>query len=341
MQPGRLEKLNPKRVAVLRALQLGDMLCAIPSLRALRRALPEAHITLVGLPWSAELRSRFPNYIDDVLVVPGYPGLPEQPPPDRTAQEQFFSDAARRGFDLAIQLHGSGEITNGLAASLGAPHVAGFVPAGTAARSDLFMPYPDTVPEVQRLLALMEFLGAPVDDERLEFPLFASDRTALAAIPEFAAVGGVVHACVHAGARARSRRWPPARFAAIADALAARGLAVVLTGTADERDVVASVREQTTASFVNLCGRTTLGALAAAVSTARIVVCNDTGVSHLADALRTPSVIIADRREVPRWAPLDSERHRVVAGEPVEAIPLETVLREVHDMLDREAVAAL
>src|SRR5262249_46707134 len=171
---------------------------------------------------------------------------------------------------------------------------------------------PPEQPEARRWLRLLAFLGAPPRGEHLEFPLRAGDGEELRSAFEARGLEAGAYACVHPGARYPSRRWPAERFAAIADALAARGLTVVLTGSADEAAVVDAVGGRMRARPVVLAGRTTLGALARLLADARLLVCNDTGVSHLAAALRTPSVVVVTGSDPRRWAPLDSRRHRVV-----------------------------
>jgi ADP-heptose:LPS heptosyltransferase len=123
--------------------------------------------------------------------------------------------------------------------------------------------------------------------------------------------GGYV--VVHPGARDAARRWPAAGFAAVARALVADGHRVVLTGTRAEAALTAGIAAGLPRRAVlDLTGRTSLGALAALVDDARLVVTNDTGVSHLAAARRTPSVVVFTASEPERWAPLDRGRHRVV-----------------------------
>src|SRR5690606_4039740 len=124
-------------------------------------------------------------------------------------------------------------------------------------------------------------------------------------------------ACVHPGATRPENRWPPERFAAVADELASRGHRVVLTGTDGERPLVARVADAMRAPAVDLAGRTDIGTFAALVADARVVVSNDTGAAHVAAATRTPSVVVfAPDGDPERWAPLDVDRHRRVGGGP-------------------------
>lgn len=304
------------RILVLRALMLGDMLCAVPALRAIRRAWPRARISLLGLPASRDYFSRL-DCVDEWLAFPGWPGLPEQPP-DLRALPGFLAGMQARGWDLAIQLHGGGQLTNPLVALLGAKHCAGFAAANAmvpAADAERFCPWPEQGHETQRLLALCRHLRLPVDDAALEFPLRAEDAGALRrAWPGWDDCDG--YACIHAGAQLPSRRWPVGRFAAVAQGLHDAGLTLVLTGTAAERELVGQLSELLGARrlpHVNLVGRTDLWALGALLQRARLLLCNDTGVSHIAAALKVPSVVVACGSDVARWAPADHGLHRVLA----------------------------
>ena len=156
-----LDFAGMRRIAVFRALQLGDMLCAVPALRALRRAAPHAEIALVGLPWAAGFVERFSMYLDRHLCFPGYPGMPESEP-DAAALPGFFAAARERKFDLALQLHGSGGLSNPLALGLGAARTAGFYAAGDPCPDPTtYALWSEQEHEVLRYLRLLQLLGVP------------------------------------------------------------------------------------------------------------------------------------------------------------------------------------
>ncbi len=298
-----------RRIAVFRALVLGDLLCALPALRALRHACPHAELTLVGLPWAREFAGRVPE-IDGFIEFPGYPGLPERAP-DLVALPGFLARMQAERFDLLLQMHGSGGIVNPLVAACGARHTAGFVePDGWCADPALHTPWPQAGHEIERLLQLTDHLGMQRRGLQLEFPLAPADRADLQRL--WPAWRDARYACIHAGAQLPSRRWPAERFAAVADRLVEQGLRIVLTGTAAEAARVAQVERAMAAPAVNLAGRTSLWTLGALIQGARLLVCNDTGVSHVAAALGTPSVVVSCGADVARWAPLDRERHTVL-----------------------------
>lgn len=310
-----IDRLAPQRIVIFRALQLGDMLCSVPALRALRRAAPHAHIALIGLPWAQVFVDRYPALIDELILFPGATGFPEQREDD-SALPAFIDAMRQRAFDLAIQLHGSGGIANDIVCRFGARAYAGFVQPDEIARPGCFIEWPDTLPEPHRYLALMDAMGAPRESDALSFDLTARDEAEYASL---AAVHGIETdrlVLIHPGAQLPSRRWPAARFAQVADALAADGWQIAVTGTAAEAELTATVLGLMTAPALHLAGSTSLGSLAALADRARLVVCNDTGTSHIAAAMRTPSVVVASGSDTRRWAPLDRERHRVLADYP-------------------------
>ncbi len=91
-----------QKVAIFRALQLGDLLNTIPAIRALRQAYPDAEITLLSLPWAGDFVQRFRRYFDRFIHFPGYPGLPEQDF-DSQAFGIFLEEMLAERFDWAYR----------------------------------------------------------------------------------------------------------------------------------------------------------------------------------------------------------------------------------------------
>lgn len=330
---GRLGVPTPRRVTVLRALQLGDMLCAVPALRSLRRALPDSEIVLIGLPWAREFALRFDRYLDGFLEFPGFPGLPEKPFQVERFPD-FLSQTRDMKLDLAVQMHGSGSFVNPLTVLLGARNTAGFYTPGEYCPDPMrYLAWPGHGLEIRRLLRLTQFLGCPDAGEDLEFPLHEDDFRRLGATGDGLDLDGHELACIHPGASVFERRWPASRFAAVGRSLIARGLRVVLTGSRAERALTEQVGRELGGPFVNLAGRTDLGALAALLSRARVLVSNDTGVAHLAVAVGTPGVIISTGENPSRWAPIDGRRYRVLCDASAPGVGVGDVLAQTDQLL--------
>lgn len=272
---------------VLHALGLGDALVVVPALRGLRRAWPDRRLLLAGPPsigsWLAGL-----GLVDGVVPARGLAPLPPR--------------ARGDGRHLAVDLHGRGpESHRVLLATRPARLVAFGVPGlheGPA--------WDPSEHEVDRWCRLARSVGG------------RCDRTDLLLAPR---VPRGSHVVVHPGAAGADRRWPVPRFAAVVRALAAGGRTVVVTGSPGERDRCARVVREAGAGgrVVDRAGALDLAALSEVVGSAALLVSGDTGVAHLATALRTPSVTLVARTPPSLWGPcVDLDRHRVLWHGPAE-----------------------
>lgn len=327
----KLNHQEIKKIGVFRALQLGDMLCVIPAIRALRSAYPDAEIILLGLPWAKSFTERFSQYFDGFIRFPGYPGLPEQHFDD-DAYQQFLIDINHEKFDLILQMQGNGSIVNEMIAQYGAKHTAGYKLKGHYAPDNgLYMDYPNHGSEIERHLLLMEFLGISSKGNQLEFPLTAADISALDQLQLVIEPGRYV--CVHPGSRGTWRQWPVKHFAALADFCVEQGYKVVITGTKEEAGIVQSVIDNMKCDAINAAGKTSMGAVAALIKNAAMLISNCTGVSHVAAAFGTPSIVISMDGEPERWGPINKELHRTINW--LESPDFHPVFRETVAMLNR------
>jgi ADP-heptose:LPS heptosyltransferase len=310
MNTNPFQNQHPRTILVFRALVLGDMLCTVPAFRALRHHFPSSHIALVGLPWAKSFVERFSDYFDEFIEFPGFPGLPETKP-NIHRFPAFIRYVQKRRFDLALQMHGSGSYVNSITMLLGARVSAGFCEKDYCPSPDWFMPWPHDDHEIHIFKRLMDFLSIPWAGDDLEFPISPKDvKDALGAegVKRFI---NESYVCIHAGARLLTRRWMPERFAQVANALASYGFKIVLTGSEEERELVDEVSRRIHFAHYNLAGKTSVGALAWILKNSQLLISNDTGVSHIAAALKVPSVIVVSGSDPRRWAPLDKRLHLI------------------------------
>ncbi len=284
------------RVVILRALGLGDLLTAVPALRAIAADFPGHERLLVAPRWLEPLVALLGGAVDAVLHAEGRDEPPAQlPGPARHA-------------DVAINLHGRGPQSHAALLAAAPGRIIAFASEGV--RGPRWRPGEH---EVARWCRLLEESGTPADPRALD----------LDAPPGLRRHGATV---VHPGAAAAARRWPVERWAAVARAEGAAGRDVLVSaGPGEEADAAAVALAAGLGAESVRAGRD-LASLVDLVAGAARVACADTGVAHLATALGVPSVVLFGPSPPAEWGPPPERRHHRVLwagrrGDPNGATP--------------------
>jgi ADP-heptose:LPS heptosyltransferase len=305
-----LEKFESvSRIAVLRGGGLGDLIFAIPAIAALKAAYPEASITLLGTPAHKALIAATKSPVDEVQVLPFSEGVR---PGDENEDEldRFFAEMRARRFDLAVQIHGGGRYSNPFLLRLGARHTVG-TRTPDAASLERTVPYLYYQNEPVRALEVAGFAGAfPVDLEARLAPAEGLRPPAQTADDD-----GRPLVVMHPGATDPRRRWPAERFAQLAVACAGDGFRVVVVGDGSEKGIADRIVELAGANRVlSLAGELDMAGLVALLAGAAVVVGNDSGPRHLAQALGVPTVGIFWAGNVINAGALGRSLHRIHAS---------------------------
>lgn len=289
-------------VLVLQARGLGDLLAAVPALRALRRAEPQSRIVLAA-PHRLEQIVDLISSVDELVAIADPAALIW----DRPAPA------------LAVNLHGPDGASARALADTGAARIIGHRAPGMSKLGPRWDPDAHVV---DRWCLLLESEG------------IVADRRNLGLVPPVASISRRDSVVVHIGAGAPARRWPPERFAAVVRHLMVLGRDVVVTGDPFERDIARQVAAQAGLPDDRvLAGRQNLTDLAATVAEAALVISGDTGVAHLATAFGTRTVVLFGPTPPRRGGPPAHllGRHAVLwagqVGDPEGRVPDPGLLR--------------
>lgn len=315
---------TPRRILVVTLADLGDALLTIPALQALRQALPAARIVVLTTPvGSAALRDQ---PLDELIVFEkqhfNSPLLLLQPRNLRYAVDLWRRVRAER-FEACVILHhlttrfgtlkyAALAFASGAARRYGLDNGRGFFltdrvrDAGFGARH-----------QADYWLDLVGLLGA---EARQAQPLATTAAEQAIAAKLLGSHGQTQQPLIAlhpgSGAFAPARRWPPQRFAKLADTLIEDGAQIVLVGGDEESDLRRAVLSQMqhSSSVIDVGGRTALGELAAVLQRCTLFVGNDSGLAHLAGSVGTPVVAIFGPTDPRAWGPYGGESWQPLDG---------------------------
>jgi lipopolysaccharide heptosyltransferase II len=287
------------RVLVIRLRSIGDTVLCTPTLRALRRHLPEARIDVLLEDWVAPLLEGSET-VDSVIPIPAS-GIGRI----RTAM-----DLRRGRYDTVINLHG-GTTSTFLTRATGARLRVGysnyqysFLYNHLLDSSSRFWEKPVTHSAEQQL-ALAGAIGAPVHDSpSSELPV---SETAMKSVMSRLADGGPSEndkpiALIHPAAATFTKQWEIRKFAALVDHLARRGFSIAAVGSAGEKGLLEELKELADSPVTTFSG-IPLPEVTALASISQIFVGNDSGIAHIAAAVGAAPIVIFGSSNRDHWRP--------------------------------------
>lgn len=284
--------INPHNILIIKLSSLGDVVHALPALRALRLKFPSARISWMVNRGLEGILEGNPDLDEIILFDRKRWGRWH----DRRALGElktFVTALRARQFDLVIDLQGL--LRSGLLAVLSnAPVRVGF--SNGRELSPLSYTHKIAVPDddihaVDRYLLATSFLGAEVGEA--VFPIAVSDADEAWAKQQ---VGHIPPdqplVLVNPSARWITKQWPLERFADVCRRLAGESVSVALIGGAEDVERCRRLQELVGMSLPDLSGKTTLKQLAALMRHASLLLTNDSGPMHMAVAMGLPVVAI-------------------------------------------------
>ena len=347
------EWLAAQNILAIRLDNIGDVIMLGPALRAVKETSLDARLTLLASSAGATAVPLLP-WIDEVIVCRAiWQDVGGHVPFDPEREMQLIKMLSERKFDAALIFTSFSQT----------PHVPGYVCylAGIPLRAGESKEFsggvlttelrsaPDELHQVERNLRLVEHLGFVVKDRQLKLDIHEDARTA---VPLLLSQAGLniddPFIIIHPGASAQARRYPVDRYGTIARLLTMRGWPVLITGVERETALIEEILEHAPQSH-SIIG-TTLAEFSALIEQATLVICNNDSLPmHLADALKTPEIVLFSGTDYEaQWRPR-ATRSRLLRrktachpcylfecpiGLPCLDIPPEEVVEEIEALLE-------
>ncbi|MBI1757340.1 MAG: glycosyltransferase family 9 protein [Fimbriimonas ginsengisoli] len=279
------------RFLISRLSALGDVVCTLPAASALKEGFPDAEIV-----WAVD--PRFAGIVECCSAVDQVRRVRPSGWPPRVPRIEGEFEAA---FDLQGLLKSAAIVARAKARAKLGYH---WQREGAWLFSAKVSPDPSSFHVVDQYVDVVRAVGGKADRAVFQLAPKSEDvEKVRGALQESGVTGRFV--VLNPGAGWVTKRWPPAHFAALADALAGRGVDAVLIGgpAKADQEAAAEVIGQSRSLPANLAGKTSVRELVALIDLAAAHVGGDTGSTHIAAALGKPAIglysITLPRRSCP------------------------------------------
>jgi heptosyltransferase-1 len=341
-----------KNILITKPSSLGDIVLALPALRALRMSFPEAKISWLIRPEFAELIENHPHLDEIITFNRKLLGKAWFHPGAFGALISLIRKLRRSKFDVIFDFQGLFR-TASLAWLSGCKLRFGMANA----REFATIFYTHKIPQNIECIHMVDYYlkiiqAAGASDFGVEF-VFPQNPGAEDSVGRLLASQRIEnnYAVFIPGSAHQDKCWPPERFAQLAEKISSQyGLSIIATGSASEAGIVEKVKEKADVPITNLAGQTSLSELVALFKSARLVISNDTGPGHIAAALGVPLVMMFGRVNPIRLEPY-RRKHCVMAIEPdgrgvsinnfdpkydIKLITVEQVYKKITEQLNEQ-----
>ncbi len=316
--------LKVKNVLVMRLDNIGDVIMTSPALQAIKENLPHAQLTLMASPGGSLAAPLLP-WVDQVLTARVLWQDLGRLAFDPAREWDLVSTLKAGQFDAAIIFTSFNQSPHPpalLCALADIPIRVGESKEKGGVLTHEIPSAPDDIHQVERNLRLIESVGLEVRDRTLtiQIPDAANQSTARLLIKNGLTLE-TPFMVLNPWTSCQSRNYDAERFAIAARQLAKiTGWKILITGVEKDREHSGSVIDMLGEWGVDLIGKTDLSELATLIAHARLLLSNNTSTMHIADATRTPSVILFAGTELEcQWQPRSCQSH--LLRQPTECSP--------------------
>tara|TARA_Y100000310_G_scaffold343159_1_gene449503 strand:+ start:15301 stop:16320 length:1020 start_codon:yes stop_codon:yes gene_type:complete len=317
---------NIKKILIIKLDHIGDIITSIPSLRALKKDYPKAHISIMLRSLTKELLENCP-YVDEIIV---YDPLWYRGKKTFNLFEhlRFISKLRKENYDLAIDLRG--DLRNIILSYLSkAKYRLSYDIKGGDFLLTHIGNYDDKLHIIDRNLNLLKTINIDYKDRKLEMFISNKEKKIIDNLLKKNKIKKFV--ILHPGSGGVLKLWDNKKFSKVGDYLAKK-YNIIITGAPSESFMCNEIVNNMENKALNLCGELNLMQLSELIKRAELFISPDSGPMHIAKAVNTKLIALFGTSLSHVWGYNDKNSLIVENESNVKLINEESVIRNIKKL---------